>query len=216
MNRNVPFVITISREIGSGGHTIGQILAEKLNTRYCDKELIRSLEQRFSLSWEKIEKLKGEKKHWLADFIQFISPLPTASTLGIQDSEHQSRTEVTTGDIFMAETEILRELAAEGSCVVAGRSGFFVFKDHPNHLDIFITAPKDRRIRRVMRKQGLDEASATALITDIDKARENYIERFAGTSRYDARNYDLVINAGNSDEEQIAGMILSYIGFTQQ
>ena len=78
MNLNEPFVITVSREIGSGGHTVGQILADRLNTRYCDKNLIETLEDRFNLSIEEIEKRKGEKKNWLADFFQYISPFPLA------------------------------------------------------------------------------------------------------------------------------------------
>lgn len=212
MNLKEPFVITISREIGSGGHTVGRILAEKLNTFYFDKYLIESLEKRFNLTASGIEKLKGEKKNWLADFIQFITPVPTAKTLGIDQRYTQEfRMDVTTDDIYKAETEILKELSNEGSCVIAGRSGFFVFKDHPNCLNVFITAPEENRVRRVMAKQGLAEESAKALVKEIDQTRENYIRRYTGTSRYDARNYDLVLNANGHTEEELANIILSYI-----
>ena len=213
MNLKEPFVITISREVGSGGHTVGRILAEKLETRYCDKELVKALEEKFDLTMNGIEKLKGEKKNWLADFIQFISPMPSAKALGVDPKYTQEfRIDVTTDDIYKAEKEILEEMAEEGSCVIAGRSGFHVFKDHPNHLHVFITASDANRIQRVMRKQGLKEESAAAVIEGIDKARENYIQRYAGTSRYDARNYDLVINADGHTEEQLADLILAYIG----
>ena len=213
MNLKEPFVITISREVGSGGHTVGRILAEKLNTRYCDKELVKALEEKFNLTASGIEKLKGEKKNWLADFIQFIAPIPSAKTLGVDPKYTQEfRLDITTDDIYKAEKEILEGMAAEGSCVIAGRSGFHVFRDHPNHLNVFITAPVANRIRRVMKKQDLKEESAAAVIESIDKARENYIQRYAGTSRYDARNYDLVINADGHTEEQLADLILDYIG----
>ena len=213
MNLKEPFVITISREVGSGGHTVGRILAEKLNTRYCDKELVKALEEKFNLTASGIEKLKGEKKNWLADFIQFIAPMPSAKTLGVDPKYTQEfRLDITTDDIYKAEKEILEGMAAEGSCVIAGRSGFHVFRDHPNHLNVFITAPVANRIRRVMKKQDLKEESAAAVIESIDKARENYIQRYAGTSRYDARNYDLVINADGHTEEQLADLILDYIG----
>jgi len=213
MNLKEPFVITISREVGSGGHTVGRILAEKLNTRYCDKELVKALEEKFNLTASGIEKLKGEKKNWLADFIQFIAPIPSAKTLGVDPKYTQEfRLDITTDDIYKAEKEILEGMAAEGSCVIAGRSGFHVFRDHPNHLNVFITAPVANRIRRVMKKQDLKEESAAAVIESIDKARENYIQRYAGTSRYDARNYDLVINADGHTEEQLADLILAYIG----
>ena len=79
MNLNEPFVITLSREIGSGGHTIGRILAEKLNVRYSDRDIIENLEKRFNLTADAIEKLKSQKKNWLADFVQFVTPMPSAS-----------------------------------------------------------------------------------------------------------------------------------------
>ena len=160
-----------------------------------------------------IEKLKGEKKNWLADFLQFITPVPSAKALGLDMNYVQEfRYDVTTDDIYKAETEILKEMANEGSCVIAGRSGFHVFKDHPNHLHVFITASDANRLQRVIKKQNLTEESAKALIKDIDTARENYIKRYTGVSRYDARNYDLVINADGHSEEQLAELILAYIG----
>ncbi len=213
MNLQEPFVITISREIGSGGHTVGRILAEKLNTRYCDKDLIRGLEEKFNLTVSGIEKLKGKKKNWLADFCQYIAPLPSAKTLGLDPKYTQEfRLDVTTDDVYKAETEILKGLADEGSCVIAGRSGFHVFRDHPNHLSVFITASDENRVQRVMRKQGVSEESARTIINGIDEARENYIKRYTGASRYDARNYDLVINADGHSEEEVAGLILAYLG----
>ena len=212
MNPKEPFVLTVSREIGSGGHTVGQILAEKLNVRYCDKNLIRALEKKFELTAEKIEKLKGEKKSWLADFFQHVSPFTAAPLMGVDSQYTQEfKPEVTTDEIYRAETEILRGLAEESSCVIAGRSGFFVFREHPNSLSVFITASEENRVKRVMKKQGLSEEQARALIDKIDKARENYIKRYTGSSRYDARNYDLVINADNHSEEQLADIILAYI-----
>ena len=213
MNKQEPFVITISREVGSGGHTVGSLLAAKLGTRYCDKLLLESLEKQFGLSASGIEKLKGEKKNWLADFLNYVTPMPSAETLELDPKYTQEfRIDVTTDDIFKAEVEILKGMAEMGSCVIAGRSGFFVFKDHPNTLNVFITASMPNRVARVMRKQGLPEESAVALIKSIDKSRENYIQRYAGTSRYDARNYDLVLNADGHTEQQLADLILAYIG----
>lgn len=209
MNLNEPFVITVSREIGSGGHTVGRILAEKLGVRYCDRNLVKALEKKFNLTIGEIERRKGEKKNWLSDFFKLVSPLPSAKALGIDTQEYKA--EVTTDEIYKAETEILREMANEGSCVVAGRSGFHVFRNHPNHLDVFITASEANRVQRVMQKQGLTEESAIGLIKDVDEARENYIQRYTGASRYDARNYDLVLNADGHTEEQLAGIILAYL-----
>lgn len=137
MDPKEPFVITISREIGSGGHTIGQILADKLNTPYYDKDIIRALETKFNLTAAEIEKLKGEKKKWLADFVQFVNPVPSHRVLDINSAyAREFNVDVTSADIYRAESEILKELAAEGSCVIAGRSGFHVLRNHPNHLHV--------------------------------------------------------------------------------
>ena len=212
MNKQEPFIITLSREVGSGGHTVGSILAEKLNVRYCDKQLLESLEKQFNLTSSGIEKIKGEKKNWLADFVKRVSPMPSARVLGLNPMYTQEFAfDVTTDDIYKAEVEILRGFADMGSCVIAGRSGFFVFKDHPNTLNVFITASMPHRIERIMKKQGLSEDSAKAVIQGIDQGRDNYIQRYAGVSRFDARNYDIVLRADGHSEEQLADIILSYI-----
>ena len=213
MNKKEPFVITLSREVGSGGHTVGSILARKLNVRYCDKLLLETLQRQFNLTASQIEKLKGEKKSWLADFIKTVSPIPSAKALGLERKYAQEFIlDVTTDDIFKAEVEILKGFAEMGSCVIAGRSGFFVFKDHPNTLNVFITASKAHRMERIMRKQGLPEESAEVLIKEIDQERDNYTRRYAGVSRFDARNYDIVLNADGHTEDELADIILSYIG----
>lgn len=212
MNTKEPFVITISREVGSGGHTVGSILAEKLNVRYCDKLLAETLQKQFGLTASGIEKLKGEKKNWLADFISRVSPVPSAKALGLDPKYAQEfRIDVTSDDIYKAEVGILKGFAEMGSCVIAGRSGFFVLRDHPNILNVFISAPLQSRVERIMRKQGLSESSALAVIKGVDEARENFVQRYAGVSRYDVRNYDLVLNASGHTEEELADLILSYI-----
>ena len=208
MNLNENFVITISRDIGSGGRTVGRILAEKLNTRFCDKTLIEALEKKFDLTAQRIEELKGKKDNWLASLMRNVSPVPSAKALGVAEEPYP---EVTADEIYKAESAILKELAEEGSCVITGRSGFHIFRDHPNHLSVYITASPAFRLPRVMRKQGLSKEEAGTLIQKIDKARENYIQRHTGTSRYNARNYDLVLKADGHTEEQLADIILNYL-----
>ena len=96
--------------------------------------------------------------------------------------------------------------------MIAGRSGFFVLKDHPNKLSVLIQASPEYRIARVMERQGLSREDAQKAIERVDKMRENYVSNFAKTSRYDTRNYDLVIKSDGKSEEEIADLILRYIG----
>ena len=213
MNTKEKFVITVSREIGSGGRTVGRKLAERLGVYYSDKDLIRELSRKFELTPYAIEKLKGEKKNWFADFIKFVAPVSKGSVFVDTDERIDPgfRSEVTSDEVFKAESEIIRAIAAEGSCVIAGRSGFFALRDCPNKLDIFITASRDKRIERVSRKQGFTPEQAGILIDDVDEGRENYIKRYTGTSRYDLRNYDLVLNMDNLTEDEAVDLILDYI-----
>ena len=119
---------------------------------------------------------------------------------------------MTTDEIFKAETEILQGVAEHESCVVTGRSGFFVFRQHPNHISILIQASMPFRMERVMRKQEIGEDEARKIIEQVDTMRENYVTKYTGTSRYYTRNYDLVIKADGKTEDEIVNIILQYIG----
>ena len=206
MNKNEKFVITINREAGSGGRTVGSKVAEKLGVPFYDKALIETLMEKYHLTEEEIESLKGRKHDWWSEFKRVVG-----FDRSIADSIIDTPDMYNAADIFRRETEILKGIAESGSCVIAGRSGFFVFEDHPNHLSILITAPLEQRIQRLMRKRGITAEEARKTIEKIDIARENYINKFTGTSRYDARNYDLVINMEGKTEDQIANMILMYL-----
>ena len=209
-----PFVITISREVGSGGRTIGRKLAEKLGVRFSDKELIDSLQAKFNLSPKSIEELKGKKKRWLDDFIQMVAPVPMSGLLVNGDSDYISEynTSLNVNDVFEAEKEILNGIADQGSCVIAGRSGFFVLKDRPNKVDVLITASRENRIARIMSKQGLSREKAQDVIEKVDNARDNYVLRYTGQSRYDARNYHIVLNMDYLTEDKAVDIIMSYLG----
>lgn len=215
MNTKENLVITISREVGSGGRTVGRALAEKLGVRYSDKQLIESLQKKFDLTVENIEKMKGKKKDWLEEFVNFVAPVPSSrmtlpydTGLRIQDFIPT----VTRDDVYQAECEIVKSIADEGPCVIAGRSAFFILAGRPNVLNVFITASDGNRIKRIMRRQNLSEEEAKEVMAKVDSARENFVKRYAGVSRYDARNYDLVINMDHVSEDEAVNLILSYAG----
>ena len=188
MKLNDPFVITISREVGSGGRTVGRKLAQKLGVHYSDKQLIEELERKLAIDSVKIEELRGKKKNWLSDFLEMVAPVPKANTLvGSSEYTQEFTPQVSVKTVFDAEKEILNAIADEGSCVIAGRSGFFVLKDRPNKVDIFITASRESRIQRIRQKQKLSEKMAQEIVDSVDKTRENYVMRYTGQSRYDLR-----------------------------
>lgn len=215
MTTQQPFIITISRELGSGGRTVGRLLAERLGVRYSDKELIKALREQFHLTTEAIEVLKGEKRDWLTSLLRKMAPRPKAENVVEWDESFvkEYQPNITSDEIFEAEKQILQGIAKQGSCVFVGRSAFHVLKDFPNKVDILITAPREKRIQRVMAKQNLSEKEAAEAIDRVDQGRERYIKRYAGVSRYDTRNYDLVINMDNlPDENAAVDLILQYLG----
>ena len=212
MKKNEPFVITINRELGSGGRTVGRLLAEKLGVPFYDKALIKALQEKYNLTTEEIERLKGRKHSWWADVERILKIDSGVSMDYYLPNKGDAPDLLTTDEMFKTETMILQDLAVEGSCVVAGRSGFHVFRNHPNHLSILIQASMEFRVDRVARKQNISEDEARKIIDQVDKMRENYVKKYTGTSRYDTRNYQLVISADGKTEEQIADIIMEYIG----
>jgi cytidylate kinase len=203
MNTNSKFIITINRELGSGGRTVGRKLAEKLGVEYFDKAVIKALEERYNLTAEQIEHLKGQETGWWAEFKRKMT---------FSETEYElNQTNIETEDVFRAETQILKALAKDQSCVIAGRTAFYMFREHPNHLSILIQASMLNRMERVAREQNMTKEQARLVIDKVDKMRENYVKEFTGTSRYDARNYDLTVNAEGHTEEQLVKLILAYI-----
>jgi len=211
MNKNEKFVITINREVGSGGRTVGRKLAEKLGVKYCDKAVIDGLTHKFGLTPERIEEIKAQKKSWWNDINNYYQTLVNSASLPME-------AEVKLDNTIMFETEkrILQELAAQTSCVVAGRTGFMVFRMWPNHLSVFIQASMEHRIQRVMRRQNVSEEEARDIIEKMDSSREAYIKKYEDTSRYDTRNYQLVISMDELSEDDAADIILDYINRTSK
>ena len=233
---NKDYVITINREVGSGGRTVGRMLAQRLGVPFYDKALINSLTEMYHLSVEEIEELKdgkplynqrlvkglAEHYHLTTQELEQIKSHDdwdkfwkeaTASTDMAATLVELTRTEgtPTTEDIYKAETEFLTKLAANGPCVMAGRSGYYVLRSHPNHVNVFIQASMEHRIARIMRRQQVSRQEAEDIIERVDRMREDYIRRYTGTTRYDTRNYDLVINMDGMTEEKAVKVICEYI-----
>ena len=205
MNKNEKFVITINREVGSGGRTVGRKLAEKLGVKYCDKAVIEGLTQKFGLSPERIEEIKAKKKSWWNDINNYYQTLVNSADLPME-----AEVKLDNKTMFETEKRILQELATQSSCVIAGRAGFIVFREWPNHLNVFIQASMDHRIKRIMNRRNVTLDDARAIIAKMDATREAYIKKYEDTTRYDTRNYNLVIQMDDLTEDDAAEIIIDY------
>ncbi|SEA15407.1 Cytidylate kinase [Xylanibacter ruminicola] len=211
MKRNEKFVITINREVGSGGRTVGRILAEKLGVKYCDKAVIEGLTKKFGLSPERIEEIKAQKKSWWNDINNYYQTLVNSTSLPM-DAEVR----LDNATMFETEKRILQELATQSSCVVAGRTGFMVFREWPNHLNVFIQASLEHRIKRIMNRKNVTMEQARDIIAKMDATREVYIKKYEDTTRYDTRNYQLVISMDDLTENDAAEIIIDYVNRTSK
>ena len=210
MNKNEKFVITINRELGSGGRTVGRILAEKLGVPYYDKALAKPLEEKFNMTSDQIEHLKGNNRSWWQE-VKRVLILGENAANSFEYYDEDKKELVTSEAVLKAEKEILQSIAIDESCVIAGRSAFFALNGYPNSLNVLIQASMEYRMNRVMAKQNLSEKEARKVIKEVDQSREEYLKNNAQTSRYDTRNYDLVIKMDGKTEEDAVKVILAYI-----
>ena len=205
---NPKFVIAINREFGSGGREIAYKLGELLNVNVYDKAILETLTSKFNLTVEEMQRIKATKPNWWNEFCRFYQQFGAAGQGGYTPQEDR---EVTSQQIYLAETQILRDLASQESCVIIGRSGFHIFRNHPYAMRIFFIADRKARVKRVMEKYALDEDAASMRIDKIDEARDTYTQAVAGVSRYDARNYDFVFNVTQFPTDLVAQFLADNI-----
>ena len=199
------FIVTIGREFGTGGRQIANKLGELLDVKVYDKRLLDDFKQRYNLTTEEMDRIRANKKSWWDDFVKYYQASRLWSNTPIAEENEQS--EVTSELLYHEEERILKELAEQESCVVLGRTGFHIFRDYPNAFKVFLIADKPFRRDKVARRLNINEGSADLLINKVDEARETFTKTFSDKSRYDARNYDLVVNVTGLEPEEIAQFV---------
>lgn len=195
-------IITINRECGSGGRDIARRMGEILGLKVYDKAILEAICEKYKLDKEEILRIKSKKLNLWDDLCQFYRQFDT-----MDDSYLTEHKKITSRELYYAESQIMRNLAEQESCIIVGRAGFHILKDNPDAIHIFLIADRDVRIRKVAEREGLDEKAADKFIDDVDSARESFTKNFAGVSRYDARNYDLVINVSRFTTETVADFL---------
>jgi len=181
-------VITISRQFGTGGHEIGVELARRLGVKLLDKQILNEMARKYCVVEDAVEQISARNPLWRDDFTQFYRSYMAGAEYNGQEHDQTSH------QLFDAQAEVIKRVAAEESCVLVGRCGFHIFRNHPNALKIFVHADDECRKKRIARKYDLSEADAGAMIVDNDYSRELYTKTFTGSDWMDARNYDLTLN----------------------
>lgn len=188
MNKEDKFVITISRQFGTGGHEIGAELARRLGVKLLDKQILNEVAARINAVEEAVEKIEARNPLWRDDFTNFYRTYMANAEYNGQEQDQTSH------DLFRAQAEAIKRIASEESCVIVGRCGFDIFADHTNALKIFIHSSLDCRKRRIAAKYDISEHDAAAMIVDNDYSRELYTKTFTGRDWRDATNYDISLD----------------------
>ena len=187
-------IITIAREHGSSGKQIGKCVANALGIPFYYKEMITLAAKESGLNREFISDIHKNSPDIMRDL--YLSSNAVQYAIKAQDA-------------------IIREIAEDGSCVIVGRAADYILKDYDNVVRIFIHAPQDYRIQRVMDVYGDTPKEARVNIERSDKARASYYEHISGTHWGDARNYELTVDSSDG-VEKTAQFIVRYItGHTQ-
>lgn len=193
-------LITISREFGSGGRLIGKRLAEKLDIPYYDKELLDRIAEESGFSKEMIVEAEKKAKN------SFLYSLASAMGTGEAGPESLSLNE----RFFLAQFYTIRRIAYEGSCVIVGRCADYVLRGMPEATNVFIYAEEADKIKRAVQEYGVPEDSVKKLMKDTDKARANYYSYHTGRKWGDHVNYNLSIDSGYIEIEDIVDLIIKY------
>ena len=199
------FIVTIGREFGTGGRRIAQELGELLGVKVYDRKLLDALKEKYHLTQEEMDSIKAKKLTWWDEFASFYQQAQAWANRPYYETVYVPN--VTSELLYEEEARILKALADRESCVVLGRTGFHIFKDEPRAFKVFLIADKPCRRDKVARRLNINEGSADLLITKVDEARETFTRTFSDRSRYDARNYDLVLNVSGLEPKSVARFI---------
>ena len=191
MNR----VITISRQFGSGGRTIGRQVAEKLGIPCYDQELIEQLAEKSGFTKEYIKKHSEytERGGWLAN------ALSGRAAGGMTNQDH----------IWVAQRELILELAAKGPCVMVGRCADYILQGQADCLNVFIHASMENRAERIVKMYGERDDAPEKRLRDKDKRRKAYYQFYTDTEWGRAENYHVSLDSGALGIDKCVELIVS-------
>ena len=198
------YAIAISRCCGGNGSEVGKLLSEKLNIALYDRNLLSLASEASGINSALFENADEKVK---SSLLFRISKKVYRGELIPPDKGDFTSDE----NLFNYQAKVLKELAKEQSLVVVGRGGGFVLKDHPRLINVFVYAPHDVCVSRMMELMGLDEKEAESLISRRDKGRGEYHKYFTGQNWLDMRNYDLCLNTASLSYEKCVEQIISYM-----
>ena len=203
-----PYIITIARQYGSGGKTVGKMLAERLHIPYYNREIITMASEDSGINAVLFsdERLKPDLLTRLKARYKSSYPLPSDS----------SKVYVRDDELFDYQAKIIRKLADQGPCVMIGRCADYILKGRPDVVRVFVHADADFCLEQAMLVDSLPEEEVVRKIAEIDDYRAKYYKHHTGSDWYDARNYDLSLNSGVLGFDGVVEEIIQYMEVRSQ
>lgn len=179
-------IINVGRQLGSGGHDIGRMLALDFGAKYYDRELLNLAAKESGFS-EKFFEQHDEKR----GFLKGLFNMQTSHFSG----GSMYKTNFSQESLFQFQSDAIMKAAKEGSCVFVGRCADYVLRDFPNTVNVFVSASMEYRVSQIMNKQHLDEDSARAFIEKRESERAEYYNYYTGKKWGHAASYDICIDS---------------------
>lgn len=197
-------IITIGRQLGSGGRTIGKKLAERLGIAYYDRELINLASKESGICGEFFEKADEKTSGGLLKAF--------AMGFSMNSAIFQNNDYLSNESLFQIQSDVIRKVATEGSCVLVGRCADYILRDESNCLNVFVTARMEDRIKRVLEYNNeLKENEVEEFINKADKSRSAYYNYYTDKVWGAAASYDLCVNSSYYGIKATVDYILTFL-----
>lgn len=205
MNINGKYAITIGRQFGSGGRLVGQALARELGIEYYDKALLVEAAKHAGINHELFER-KDEKAP------SFFSGMMSLNMGYSAYSLYPGTSSISDDALYRTQSDVIRALADRSSCVIVGRSADYALRDRDNVINIFVHAPIEERVRRIMERGDATTAEqARQLAEKTNKLRAAYYNFYTDKRWGHASSYDLTIDSSRLSLEDIVALVKQYI-----
>ena len=183
---NPKIIINVGRQLGSGGHDIGRMLALDFNAKYYDRELLNLAAKESGFS-EKFFEQNDERKGFIRGLLGMGGPHVNGGNVYKSSFSQES--------LFQFQSDAIRKAANEGSCVFVGRCADYVLRDYPNVVNVFISASMRYRIQQIMNKQHIEAVAAKKFIEQGEAKRAAYYNYYTGKKWGHASSYDLCVDS---------------------
>lgn len=194
-------IINLGRQVGSGGLSIASLLSKKLGCEMYDKRILNLAAQESGFS-EKFFEQNDEKRSFLQSMC--FDYLPLFNDLGFTNGEFSPES------LFKFQSEAIQKAAARGNCIFVGRCADYVLRDLSNTLNLFITAPLEERVNRIVETRGTNREEAQRFIDSAEEKRASYYNYYTGKKWGMATSYDLCIDSSILGIEGTADFIVDF------